>query len=130
MTRSSRKRRKDKKNDGCEWSARSRYGNAARDQCLQIDLFSKPKKWLNAKERSVKEHVESICEKGKTSRWHVKKRWNKLPSRAVFPQRVLSFSMLRWTETQGLPKIREDSCQRYEICFVGETRSWSLSIVE
>lgn len=42
-TRSSRKHRKDKKNDGCEWSARFRYGNVARDQCLQIDLFSEPK---------------------------------------------------------------------------------------
>lgn len=96
----------------------------------RLTSFPNRKKRLYAEERSVKEHVESICEKGKISRWHVKKRWNKLPSRVVFPQRVLSFSMLRWTETQGLPKICEDSCQWYGICFVGETRSWSLSIVE
>lgn len=96
----------------------------------RLTSFPNRKKRLYAEERSVKEHVESICEKGKISRWHVKKRWNKLPSRVVFPQRVLSFSMLRWTETQGLPKICKDSCQWYGICFVGETRSWSLSIVE
>ena len=87
---------------GKETSARFRFGATWQgDQCQQIDLFSEPKKpTANAEERSVKKHVESICQEAKISRWHVKKS-DETNCRENSPQEVLSFSMLRWTETRS-----------------------------
>ncbi|KAK1118715.1 hypothetical protein K0M31_014718 [Melipona bicolor] len=110
---------------GKETSARFRFEATWQgDQCQQIGLFSEPKKpTANAEERSVKKHVESICQEAKISRWHVEKS-DETNCRENSPQQVLSFSMLRWTETRSSKGSRRCvlTIQRGRACAVGRTR--------